>query len=109
MRRVPYTSAASADKEVSAMALLDEAIGGWSGGLVVGVGAALVGPAVLAVAGSVVKPIAKTLVRGALVVSDAVTHLAAETSEQVNDLVAEVRVESAKGSGSGKSRPTPIH
>ena len=88
------------------MALMEKAMAGWGGGLVVGVGAALVGPAVVAVAGSVVRLIAKTLVRGTLVVTNAVTHTAAETTEQMHDLVAEVRAETAsKANGSVKSRP----
>jgi hypothetical protein len=91
------------------MALLDEAIGGWGGGLVVGVGAALVGPTVLAVAGSIVRPVAKTVIRGALVVTDAFSQMAAETSEQLNDLVAEVRNETGGKGGGGKSRPATIH
>lgn len=92
------------------MALLEDTLGGWGGGLVVGVGAAFVGPALLAVAGVSVRPIARTLVRSTLAVVEAVSQVAAEASERVYDLVAEVRAESAeKGHAGGKPRPTAVH
>ena len=79
------------------MALLEDAFGGfggWGGGFLVGLGVAVIGPAILHVAGTVVRPVAKTLVKSALVVSDSVTGIVSETTEQAADLYAEVRAES---------------
>jgi hypothetical protein len=77
------------------MALIEDALAGWGGGFLVGLGAALVGPSVLPTAGSILRPVVKTLVRGALVVAGGVQELAADASEQVSDLVAEVRAQSS--------------
>jgi hypothetical protein len=82
------------------MALLDDVFSGW-GGIVVGLGAAVVAPAVLPALGTVVRPVAKGLVRGTLFVSDQamalvsqVGALAADTRDQVSDLVEEAVAES---------------
>jgi hypothetical protein len=79
------------------MALLEGALKGWGGGLAIGVGAALVAPVVLPAAGAVVRPIAKGLIWGALLATDKMKELVAETREQMNDLVAEVRAEYGDG------------
>jgi hypothetical protein len=63
---------------------------------------------VLAAAGSVVRPIAETPIHGVPAVTDVVGQLVAETSEQMHDLVAEVRNETS-GNGGERKRPTPIH
>jgi len=89
------------------MALLEDTVGGWGGGLLVGIGAALVGPTILNAAGPVVRPVAKTPVKGALMVGDGVRGLVAEATEQVSDLVAEVRAEGASGNGSEAGRHRP--
>jgi len=86
------------------MALLEDTLGGWGGGLVIGLGAAVVGPAVVPVAGATLRPVARLLVRGLLAASDGVRSVFAEASEQVTDLVAEVRAESARGEGPGARR-----
>lgn len=96
------------------MALLDDAVGGWGGGLAIGVGLAIVAPAVVNVAGSIVVPVARTAirgaVRGALLVGDSVRQLAVGASEQVSDLVAEVMAErQAAPATARRSRPTPVH
>jgi hypothetical protein len=93
------------------MALLENAIGGWTGGVLVGLGAALVMPSVWPAAGTTMRPIAKTLVRGALLVADGVKGVVAEASEQMSDLVAEVRAETAgKGNGAQAERHrSPSH
>jgi hypothetical protein len=83
------------------MALLDDVLKGW-GGILIGFGAAMVAPALLPAAGSGIRPLAKTLVKGALAAADRVKEVVAEASEQVSDLVAEVRAENAAGAnGSG--------
>jgi hypothetical protein len=68
-------------------------INGWGSGLLIGVGAALAAPVILPVAGAVVRPVAKGLIWGVLLAGDKVKELFAETREQMNDLVAEVRSE----------------
>lgn len=94
------------------MALLEDALGGWGGGLVVGLGASLIAPVILPVAGSAMRPVAKTLVKGVLVVADGVKGVLADATDQVSDLVAEVREESATrgdSSGARKHRSAPSH
>ncbi len=82
------------------MAILDGVVKGWGGGLLIGVGAALVAPVLLPAAGAVVRPVAKGLIWGALLAGDKVKELFAETREQMNDLVAEVRSEYTDGAAS---------
>ena len=98
------------------MALLDDALGGtlggWGGGLLVGLGAALIAPAILPVTAGALRPAAKTLVKGVLVMADGVKGVLADATEQVSDLVAEVREESAAtgdGSAARKHRPAARH
>jgi hypothetical protein len=81
------------------MALLDDVFSGW-GGILVGVGAAIVGPSVLPALGTAVRPIAKGVVRGTLFVSDQVMALAGQVAElatdardQVSELVEEATTE----------------
>jgi hypothetical protein len=88
------------------MAWLEDAIGGWSGGILVGLGAILVVPAVLPVLGSVVRPVVSTLVSGGLAIADAVSGVVAEGYDQVSGLVAEARAEIASGSGAPRPRST---
>jgi gas vesicle protein len=89
-------------KEVP-MALLDDALKGWGGMLLGVVVGAMAAPSVAPAAGRTVRPLAKALIRGALVVGDGVREMVAEAREQVSDLVAEVQAE-AKGNGAGASR-----
>jgi hypothetical protein len=87
------------------MALLEGALGGWTGGLLVGLGAAVIAPVIAPGAGTTLRPVAKTLVKGVLVVADGVKSVLAEATEQVSDLVGEVRAESgATGDGSAPRR-----
>ena len=81
------------------MSLLDEAVKGW-GGFAVGVGAVVAAPRFLPSPGPLVRPLAKLVVRTALMVNESVRALVAEVSEQVGDLVAEVKAER-----NGASRP----
>ena len=92
------------------MALLEDALGGWTGGVLVGFGAALVVPWVLPAAGSALRPIAKTLIKGTLFVADGLKGVAAEATEQVSDLVAEVQAESAwKENGGAEKHQAASH
>lgn len=43
--------------------------------------------------GSVLRPIAKELIKGGIVIVDAVSELASETGEQLKDLLAEAKAE----------------
>ena len=46
--------------------------------------------------GSIMRPIAKELIKGGIVVADAVSELVAETGEQFKDLLAEAKAEMEK-------------
>lgn len=87
------------------MALLEETLGGWSGGILVGLGAIVVLPAALPVLGSIVRPVVRTIVSGSLAVADVVSGMVAEGYDQVSDLVAEARAEMASAS---TARPRSI-
>ena len=43
--------------------------------------------------GAIFRPIAKELIKGGIVVADAVSEFASETSEQIKDLLAEAKAE----------------
>src|SRR5262249_32652005 len=107
-RRVRYMGGRIPDNSSeggSVMALLEDVISGWTGGVLVGLGAAVIAPVIVPGAGASLRPVAKTLVKGVLVVADGVKGVIAEATEQVSDLVAEVRAESAgTGDGSGVRR-----
>jgi hypothetical protein len=77
------------------MGLMDGGIKGAVPGVLVGLGVALAAPLVLPAVGAVSRPLAKTLIRGYLMLTDAVKEFAAEAGEQVSDLVAEVQAERA--------------
>ena len=68
-------------------------------GVLVGFGAGLVAPSLFPDTGSKVRPVAKTVVKGVLAVTEGLRTAVAEATEQVNDLVAEVRAERANGDG----------
>jgi hypothetical protein len=76
------------------MALLDDALSGLGGGLLVGIAAATVVSGVLPI-GSGLREVAKTLVKGYLAVADGVTAVVGEVSGQVSSAVAEARTQIA--------------
>ena len=78
------------------MALLEDITKGSLSAVLVGVGVALLAPTVLPALGSSLRPLAKALVKGGVVVYDAVKESVAEAGEQFNDLVAEARAEIAE-------------
>lgn len=89
------------------MALLEDALGGW-GGIAVGVGAAMAFPAIGPAIGAVVRPAAKALIRGSLVVSDQFAGLAGAAAGGVRQLVAEAQAETrVRGTGSSAPRQAP--
>jgi hypothetical protein len=75
------------------MALIEDMFRGGVPGLLVGVGVALAAPILLPAAATGARPLAKALIKGALLVGDSVKEVVAEAGEQLGDLVAEVRAE----------------
>lgn len=75
------------------MALFDELPKSWLSSALVGIGAALVAPAVLPALGSGIRPLAKSVLRGGILVYDKARELVAEAGEDMSDLIAEVRSE----------------
>ena len=79
------------------MALLDDVFGdvfkAVGPPLLVGVGAALLAPILLPAVAAGMRPLAKTAVKGYLALTDKVKEMAAESGEQLSDLVAEARAE----------------
>lgn len=51
--------------------------------------------------GAIFRPIAKELIKGGIVVADAVSEFASETSEQIKDLFAEAKAEMEKSQNHG--------
>jgi hypothetical protein len=89
------------------MALIENLFKGWGSGFLVGLGAAAIAPQVIPGLGSAVRPLAKAVIRGALAVADAVKEATAEAQEQISDLVAEAREESAHAPGDGNGAKKP--
>jgi Protein of unknown function (DUF5132) len=77
------------------MALLDDMLKGGLPGVLVGVGVALAAPVLLPAAAGGVRPLAKALIKGGLLVVTTVREVVAEAGEQLSDLVAEVQEENA--------------
>jgi len=75
------------------MALFDELPKSWLSSALVGIGAALVAPAVLPALGSGIRPLAKSVLRGGILAYDKARELVAEAGEDMSDLIAEVRSE----------------
>jgi len=75
------------------MAVLDNGLKGAVPSILVILGVALAAPIVLPAVAAVSRPLAKTLIRGYLTLSDMAKEFAAEAGEQISDLVAEVKAE----------------
>lgn len=79
------------------MALFDEVFEGfgssWVSSALVGVGVALVAPIVVPALAAGMRPLAKAVLKGGMMVYDKGTEVFAEAGEQFSDLVAEVRSE----------------
>jgi hypothetical protein len=75
------------------MALMDDGFKGAVPSILVVLGVAMAAPIVLPAVAAVSRPLAKTLIKGYLVLADTIKEFAAEAGEQVSDLVAEVRAE----------------
>jgi hypothetical protein len=77
------------------MALMDDGLKGAVPSILVVLGVAMAAPIVLPAVAAVSRPLAKTLIKGYLVLADTIKEFAAEAGEQVCDLVAEVKSERA--------------
>ena len=75
------------------MALFEDVLKGSWGAALVGVGVALVAPTVLPAVGAALRPLAKSAIKGGVMLYDTVKESIAEAGEQVTDMVAEVRAE----------------
>lgn len=75
------------------MALMDDGLKGAVPSILVVLGVAMAAPIVLPAVAAVSRPLAKTLIKGYLVLADTIKEFAAEAGEQVCDLVAEVKAE----------------
>jgi hypothetical protein len=80
----------------------ENVLGGWSTSALTLVGAAILAPVILPMAQAIVRPVAKGLVVGGLALSNGLTSLVAQTSERVNDLVAEVQETRRAQAATGK-------
>jgi len=76
--------------------------GGWKGNIVtslaIGVGVAVVGPILIPVASSMLKPLAKATIKGGIVLYDKSREKLEEGKEIIEDLVAEVKSEMEESS-----------
>jgi hypothetical protein len=77
------------------MALFDDGLKGSVPSILVVLGVAMAAPIVLPAVAAVSRPLAKSLIKGYLVLADTIKEFAAEAGEQVSDLVAEVKAERA--------------
>ncbi len=75
------------------MALTDNGFKGAVPSILVVLGVALAAPIVLPAVAAVSRPLAKTLIKGYLTLSDMAKEFAADAGEQISDLVAEVKAE----------------
>jgi len=79
------------------MALFDDIVEGfgssWVPTVLVGVGVALVAPAVVPALAAGIRPLAKAVLKGGIMVYDKGAEVLAEAGEQLSDLMAEVRSE----------------
>jgi hypothetical protein len=79
------------------MALLDNIVEGfgssWVPSVLVGVGVALVAPVVVPALAAGMRPLAKAVIKGGIMVYDKGAEAVAEAGEQLSDLMAEVRAE----------------
>lgn len=77
------------------MALMDDGLKGAVPSILMVLGVAMAAPIVLPAVAAVSRPLAKTLIKGYLVLADTIKEFAAEAGEQVCDLMAEVKAERA--------------
>jgi hypothetical protein len=86
------------------MAFLDDVLSGWGTTVLLGVGVALAAPALLPTVGTVIRPLAKGLIKGGFFIADSLKGLTTASSEQISDLVAEAQAEYQNTTPREKSR-----
>ena len=75
------------------MPVSDNGLKGAVPSILVVLGVVLAAPIILPAVAAVSRPLAKTLIRGYLTLSDMAKEFSAEAGEQISDLVAEVKAE----------------
>jgi hypothetical protein len=99
------------------MALFDSVVDGfgssWVPNVLLGVGVALVAPVVVPALAAGMRPLAKAVIKGGIMVYDKGAEALAEAGEQLSDLMAEVRSEldgtaSAAASAATNGNPTGL-
>lgn len=77
-------------------------------GLAIGAGAALLGPVIVPVAGNLLRPMAKAMIKGGIVAYDWGRQAVSQASETASDIAAEARAEAQHpehaASGGGNTR-----
>ncbi|HYA15309.1 MAG TPA: DUF5132 domain-containing protein [Syntrophales bacterium] len=90
------------------MGLLDNGLKGTIlTGLAIGIGAAVLAPAVIPVIAGVAKPVAKAAIKGGLVLFGKGKETFAELGEVVEDLVAEAKSEIAEAERNARATDSP--
>lgn len=88
------------------MSFFEDLLKGSWGTALVGVGVALVAPTVLPAVGEALRPLAKSLIKGGVMLYDTAKEAIAEAGEQVNDMVEEVRAEVEEESEDKEATPS---
>ena len=88
------------------MALIDDLFSGWGTTVLIGVGVALAAPALLPAVGTVIRPVAKGLIKGGLYIADSLQEMIAEGGEQFSDLIAEVKAERSAAAAAVVATPS---
>ncbi len=69
----------------------------FGGAVAIGAAAVLLAPVVLPIVGAVLKPVAKSVIKGGILAFESAKVALAETQETVEDIVAEAKAEIAEG------------
>jgi hypothetical protein len=91
------------------MAILEDMLKGGNivTGLAIGVGAAVVGPILIPVFGSILRPVTKAVVKAGMVAYDAAREGAERLNEASGDVVAEARSELNEAGSAASRHRTP--
>jgi len=90
------------------MGLFDDVLkGNVVTGLAIGIGAAVLAPAVLPIIAGVAKPVAKAAIKGGLILFEKGKETFAEIGEVVEDLVAEVKAEISEAEKAATATTAP--
>ena len=81
------------------MAFLKDSFKDTMPSILIGMGVALAAPFILPAVAIVMRPVAKAALTGVMALTDSVKEFMAEASEQISDLVAEVKAERQQTTG----------